>query len=163
MSIKIVPLTKAFPGVGYDTNAKRCHLFAQAGVDYLRACAAVVAGREQYGWNFYVELPLMHMTLELLVKAHAARVDTAFNPVHRKYQHKITKIINDYTGRVKVFSILENDTTKMELIEGLEASWEAVRYAEAAVYYEGKDWELFNQVAVQLADEYHKITGVSLL
>jgi hypothetical protein len=156
MSIKIVPLSKAFPGAGYDTNAKRCHLFAHAGMDYLRACAAVVAGREQHGWNFYVELPLMHMALELLVKALAARVDIAFNPLDRKYQHKTKKIINDYASRVKIFSILETDKTKMELIEGLEASWEAVRYAEAAVYYEEKDWELFNQVAKQLLDEYYK-------
>jgi hypothetical protein len=160
MAIKLTPWAVAYPGSGFDTNPNRCHMFANAGVQYLRACAAVTTSHETYGVGLYVELPLMHQAIELLLKAHAARADMSFSP--RAYNHRTTDIIRDYASRISVFARLAADKTSMELIEGLQQSWLSVRYAEVVVVYSGPDYNMAGNIGNLLADEYFRETGVPL-
>ena len=136
-------------------------MLAHAGISYLRACASVVGSREALGWNVHVELPLMHQAIELLLKAHAARVDSDFSP--KAYGHRTLSIVRDYADRVPIFFHLVNDENATALLTGLEASWLSVRYAEAAVGYDGPDWQMAEEIAIRLADEYFRETGVRLL
>ena len=160
MVIKITPYSQAFPDSDMGSNSNRCHLFAQAGIEYLRACAAITTSCETYGFNLHVELPLMHQAIELLVKAHAARSDRDFNP--KKYSHRTGEIIRDYAARVPFFSLLLTDSNAMDLIAGLEASWLSLRYAESIVEYTGDDYNSAGLLANSLSDEYFRLTGVRL-
>jgi hypothetical protein len=160
MAIKLTPWTQAHPGSALETNAHRCHLFANSGVQYLRACAAIATSYETYGFGWYVELPLMHQAIELLLKAHAARVDPSFSP--RRYGHRTVDLIKDYSPLVPVFSALVADQTAMDLIEGLQQAWLSVRYAEVVVEYSGPDYNQAGNIGNLLADEYFRETGVPL-
>lgn len=160
MAIKLTPWENAYPGSEGETNTHRCHMFAHVGIEYLRACAAVTNGIEIYGFGLHVELPLMHQAIELLLKAHAARVDPLFSP--RKYSHNTVTLINDYASRVSVFSRLKTNQTSMDLISGLQQAWLSVRYAEVVVVYSRSDYNEAGMIGNLLADEYFQETGVPL-
>lgn len=161
MAIKIIPLKKAFPGSGYDSNKKKSFMFAHAGGDYWRACHILIDKRNKEGpWLMYAELPLMHMAMELLIKAFPALFDHEFNS--KKYKHSTSKIIREYSSQINILGLIESDASKMELIKGLENSWEPVRYAESAISYDGSDWKTFNEIIVMLLDEYKKLTGLRI-
>ena len=160
MTIKLTPWAIAYPDSGHDTNAHRCHMFANAGVQYLRACAAVTTSHETYGFGLYVELPLMHQAIELLLKAHAARVDPSFSP--RAYNHRTADLLKDYASQVGVFATLAADQIAIALIEGLQQAWLSVRYAEVVVEYSGPDYIMAGNIGNLLADEYFRETGVPL-
>lgn len=160
MAIKLTPWEIGFPGSGLDSNSHRCHMFAHAGVEYLRACAAVTASHDSYGFGWHVELPLMHQAIELLLKAHAARVDASFSA--RTYGHRTTDLVSDYASRVHVFKTLTNNQAAMQLIAWLQEAWLSVRYAEVAVQYNGSDYNKAGSIGNLLADEYFRESGVPL-
>lgn len=160
MAIKLTPWAQAYPGSELETNTHRCHMFANVGVEYLRACAAVTASYETYGFGLHVELPLMHQAIELLLKAHAARVDPSFSP--KSYNHRTVELIKDYASRVSAFFTLAADQTAMDLIEGLQQAWLSVRYAEVVVEYSGPDYKMAVDIGNLLADEYFRETSVPL-
>lgn len=160
MTIQLISWEAAYPGAGLDSNKHRCHMFAHAGIEYLRACAAVTTSRETYGFGRHVELPLMHLGIELLLKAHAARVDISFSP--RAYNHRTTDLIRDYAAHVDVFAALAADQAAMELIGCLQQAWLVVRYAEVVVQYNGSDYDKAGNIANLLADAYFHTTDVPL-
>lgn len=161
MVIKLIPLTKAYPNSGHDTNKVRSYGYAHAGIDYLRASDAVIGASETYGPFFYVVLPLLHMSLELLIKAHAALTDDSFDP--KKYRHCSKKILERYASKNKGFEGILSDAKKIELVVSLEKAWEIVRYAESYIGFDGSDLKLAQTIAVELANSYRDATGIPLL
>lgn len=160
MAIKVTSLAQAFPGLSLSTNAHRCHVMANIGVEYLRACAALIDSREKFGFNLHVELPLMHQALELLLKAHAARVDDQFSP--KTYRHETTRLLRDYATRVPVFQNLLANQATLQLFAGLESAWLAYRYGESIAEFTGSSYNDAGNIANLLADEYFKETGTPL-
>ncbi len=158
MAIKLVPLTKAFPKSGYDTNKERSHFFAHAGVEYLLAYEDLLKQEEASGHKFYVELPLLHMTLELLIKAHASLIDESFNP--KQYRHQTKNILKDYADEINEFKLIIENPDKIALIEQLEEAWKYLRYGEMAFSCEGKDIHLAKNLAIELVETYHKKTRI---
>ena len=160
MPLKITLLSQAFPGVDHSANSRRCHRLVNAGVEFLHGCAALSAGRDTYGYNLSVELPLMHQAIELLLKAHAARIDDTFSP--KAYNHKTTKLLQDYSSRIPIFSTLVGDSQCTQLIAALEQSWLSVRYGEAVAEFSGPDYNAAGNIANLLVDEYFRVYGVPL-
>jgi len=160
MVLKITRYVQAFPGHGLDQNRKRCHRFANAGIEYLRVCAAAATSRDSYGWNFHAEFPLMHQAIELLIKAHAAWKDDDFDP--RQFSHRTSEIIRSYEDKIPIFKLISSNPEQMALLQGLEEAWLSLRYADSVVESTGGDMELAGQIANRLADEYYKQTGVRL-
>lgn len=163
MSIKIIPLTKAFPGSDYDSNKSKSHMFAHAAADYWRASEIIKKENKGSGvlFTFYVEMPLMHMALELMLKAIIAFNDEKFTA--KKYKHKTSILINNYSDKIKSLKLIKNDSEKMKLLEDLENAWESIRYAECAFSYDGEDIELFDEIMSELYDDYSKISGLKHL
>jgi len=160
MVIKLTKLTDAYPDSGFNSHITRSHLFAHAGISFLRACAAVDSSHDTYGYNLHTPLPLMHQAIELLLKAHASMVDPQFAP--KDYGHKTIKILKDYSSEISVFSTITSSQEHMELIAGLEKAWLSVRYAEVIVEYSGSDYSCAGNLANLLSDEYFKMHNVCL-
>ena len=159
MAIKLIPLTKAFPNSGYNTNKKRSVFFLYAGVAYLQAYEELHKQAEGF-IIMYVELPLLHMALELLIKAHAARINESFNPKDKKYQHQSINILKEYANKVSEFKSIIDDPKKADLIKKLEKAWKSLRYGETALFFDGKDMLLAKDLAFELAEAYHKATKI---
>ncbi|MBI2608304.1 MAG: hypothetical protein HYW47_01755 [Deltaproteobacteria bacterium] len=160
MSIKIVPLIEAIPNSGYDSNKRRSSLLAHAGVAYLEAYEAMSNLPEKGFAVHFVELPLLHMTLELLIKAYVSWIDDSFDPKKRAYRHCTKKIIEDYADKINEFSLIKNNPEKIALIEQLEKAWRYLRYGESTLTCERKDLHMAKDLAIELAEAYHKATGL---
>jgi len=87
-----------------------------------------------------VELPLMHQSVELLLKAFACRYDPHFDPM--RFSHGTTRLLSAYSDRIAMFRSLIDDSESMTLVRGLEDAWTPVRYGESYIEYEGSDWNL---------------------
>ena len=160
MTITIRPLTEVHPSSGFELNSTRCSMLANAGIGFLRACAAVDTFSKIYGHNFHTPLPLMHQAIELLVKAHASLVDAEFSP--KGYGHKTVKIVREYSSQIEVFSDIASNTEHMDLIAGLEQAWLSVRYGEAFVSYSAQDYKNAANIANLLSDKYFYASGTPL-
>lgn len=163
MSIKIIPLVKAFPESDYGSNKTKSYMFAHAGADYWRASEIIKKENKGSGtlMTFYVELPLMHMALELMLKAIIAFNDDNF--IAKNHKHMTSILITNYSDKIEILKNIQNDSEKMKLIKSLENSWESIRYAECAFSYNGDDIKLFDEIMSELYDEYSRLSGLKFL
>lgn len=162
MVIEIKPLVESFPGHYYHSSKTKANLFAYAGADYLSACEILIKERNGNGrWHIWAELPLIHMSIELFVKALASFHDDLFDA--KKYKHKTSKIINDYSEKIGLFKTIKDETKKLETIKELEKSWELVRYGESVQRCDGEEWKILLNVARELCSEYEKLAGLRIL
>lgn len=93
----------------------------------------------------------MHQTIELLLKAHVARIDPSFLP--KPYGHRSTELINDYAPRVPVFSRLAVDPQVMDPIANLAAAWDSLRYGEATFHYSAEGYNKVRDAGFELVNE----------
>ena len=160
MTFKVTNLAKTFPE--YDSNKRKTYLFAYAGADYLYASEMLIEGRNKDGrWCMWAEMPLMHMAIELLVKAFASYYDQKFNG--KKARHKTSQIIKDYSDKIGIFKKISDEPKNLELIKELEKSWELVRYGEGAQRCDGEEYKILKNIAGELYNEYKKITKLPYL
>lgn len=145
MKILVTDLDKAFPGGHYLKPSSRSNSLNSAGRDYFQACKFLVENHNTVGPLFYVVLPTMHQTLELLAKAVAYRVDPNFEP--KKYSHRVRDIVNDYAALFPFFLVISTDPEMQLLLEGLEKAYLGVRYGQCAISYDGEAFALFVQIA----------------
>jgi len=160
MVIKLTPFEIAHPDSDLHKNEGHSSLFAHAGAEFLTLCMYIHANASSKVY-FYAELPLLHQSIELLLKAHAAKVDTSFSA--KKYGHDTVKIINDYAGRIPVFSELAGNNAAIYLINGLKEAWLSVRYAEVMVESSGLDSDDAIGIGKLLANDYCKSYGIQIL
>lgn len=159
MVIRTKSFKEIFSGSHSLSTKMKANFFAHAGVDYWSACEILVKNRNSGGrWHLYAELPLMHMALELMTKAIALYTNQSFDA--KKYLHKTSKIIIDYSGKIELFRNLINDHKKIQAIKELEKSWEIVRYGEGGFRCDGEEWKLLCNIAEKLYDECKKLSGL---
>lgn len=163
MSIKITPLTESIPNCGFDTNERKTFGLLHAGRDYYEVCLLLQQAYKQGILlpSACVEFPLMHQCIELLAKALATKVDTKTPPKH--YNHGTLKLMRRYEQQISVFSLILADSEKCNLIEQLEKGYLLSRYGESSYYSEFKIYEIFNDIAEELMDAYHDLTGLPFL
>jgi hypothetical protein len=137
-----------------------------SGADYLKAVETLLAARRADPFAFFpfALLPLLHMTVELLAKAHAVRVDSTIKLSGRDgVGHRTAELIEKYSAKVGVFSDISADAAAMELIRALESAWLKVRYGEALTMVEADVFPRALQIANLLVDAYFAETGVHVL
>jgi HEPN domain-containing protein len=163
MSLKIIPLKKALPGSVYETNTMKSPMMLHAGRDYYNVCHLLQQAYKQEILipSSCVEFPLMHQCLELLAKALATQVDTITPP--NDYGHKTLKLMKQFEHQIPIFSSVIADSEKCNLIEELEKAYFGARYGEVSSYSDYKVYELFNEIAEDLMDAYHDLTGLPFL
>jgi hypothetical protein len=107
--------------------------------------------------NTNVDLPLMHITIELLLKAFAANTDADFRA--REFSHDTVRLLKHYAGRIPAFQRLVESEFDLNLICGLSQAWTAVRYGETYIEYDADDWRRFQEIAASLANEFFALKG----
>jgi hypothetical protein len=163
MTLKIVPFKKTILKDEFSTNRHKSFMFAHCGADYWRACEAITKINKDSPelTTIWVKLPLMHMALELLVKAIITFDNEKFDPKGKK--HHTLNLINEYAAQIDVFNKINNDLLKKKLISELENSWELVRYGECSFSYDYKDMDLFDEMMSELYDKYSNLSGLEHL
>jgi hypothetical protein len=141
MTIRISPLNKSVSKV--DT-------FFWAGEDYYSLCEMIHKDLNKVPLHAPL-LPMMHLCLELLVKANAAHADAEFDP--KKFSHKTSQIIKAYSNHIETFKKFAEDKSKMQLLDALEKAWSAIRYGEVAYRFDGEDYLLFKKMGGELSRE----------
>src|SRR5258706_10736761 len=114
MTIRTAPLNK---------NVSRVDAFFWSADDYYRLCEMIHKDLEKLPLHSPL-LPMMHLCIELLVKANAAHADVEFDP--KKFSHKTSRIIQAYSNHIETFRKFAEDKSKMELLDALEIAWSAV-------------------------------------
>jgi hypothetical protein len=142
--IIVKPLAESFPG-SYSAPGDRAAMLGHAGADYLTAVEYLRYKHMDVGPLFYVMLPTMFQTLELLCKAVALKANPAFNP--QKDKHRVLKIVRDHAGLVPVFQEIVEHADAVQLFAALERAYIGVRYGECVVGYGAEDHDLFIQIA----------------
>jgi len=163
MVIKIFKL-KDLPGGRYELNDSKSRMFAHSGAAHWDVSLKLMdmSGENFDLWEFmYVGLPMMHMALELMIKAFVTFYDSTYNAKSDK--HKTSKIIDKYVNAINAFKLINNDKEKMKLVKMLELAWEGLRYAECSLQYNSKDGELFNKIMTLLTNEYKRISKLRTL
>ena len=158
MTIRVSPYKGSFPGATPQTNKDRACTYAHNGVEFMRASAILI---EQLPGRPNVYLPLMHLSIELLVKAHAANADASFKP--KANLHSTHKNLEAHKKEIKMFANILKNPKKTEIIDELEKAWDMARYGEAVILTDASDLKDAQQIAMELAEEFYKKTGVPLL
>lgn len=108
----------------------------------------------------FVGVPLMHMALELAVKAIVMISDENFDP--KKAGHRTPETIQTYSN-ISPLDIINADKDMMELIEELCSSWFDLRYAGGTLAYESGDKKNFDEIMSILLEKYKKLSGLETL
>ena len=164
MVIKISRLTSGPGGNHYALNSTKSRMFAHSAVCYWDVFLKLdnINNDNFQLWHFmFVGLPMMHMSLELMVKAFVTFYDSEYNSSSRG--HKTSEIISEHAHSINLLKLINDDPQKMELIRTLELAWIGLRYAECSLSYDGKDGILFNEMMTLLTDEYKKISRLRTL
>ena len=141
----------------FAETSVRTHSYAHAGAAYLDSFRRLLDAPTPGAW---VLLPLLHMSLELLVKAHATRVDPTFEG--KSFSHRTHQIIKHYGASVPAFAGLAASAPDMELIEQLATAWLKVRYVEASVFVGEGVFPRAVSIADALADAHFHETGIEV-
>lgn len=159
--MKITKLIDSCEGEHYKLNSTKSRMFAHSGASYWNTYLKLSMRNRDFDlWDFmYVGLPIMHMALELIIKAFVTFYDSNYNP--KSDNHKTSEIIKKYKRKIDALKSI--DDQKMEFIKTLELAWEGLRYAECGLGYDSSDDELFNEIMKLLTDEYKKISGLRSL
>ena len=161
MIIKISKLTNSQDGKFYETNSSKSSMFAHSGVEYWDVSSMLNnIGKANFDlWKLmFVGLPLMHMALELIVKALVTFYDSSYQP--KNDRHFTSKILIQYDEVVPIFKSITKDSKKMDLVSNLECAWEGLRYVECSMRCDGDEINRFNIIMNDLTDEYKKISGL---
>jgi len=162
MPTKIDYLTDSPSGHHYGLNSTKSRMFDHSAAQYWDVFLELTEEENFDLWKFmYVGLPVMHMSLELIVKAFVTFYDGTYDPKSDK--HRTSKIIIDYADKINVLKSVRDDAQKIELIKTLEIAWEGLRYAECSLQYDRKDEVHLNEMMTLLIDEYKKISGLQTL
>ncbi|MFZ5986783.1 MAG: hypothetical protein ACOYWZ_06635, partial [Bacillota bacterium] len=133
-------------------------MLAHAGIAYYKT-SKVMNEMMPIGF-WFVHLPLMHMSLELMLKSVALYENNSFDL--KKYKHNTPKIISDYQNQIDLFNHFAETKQIMDLVSGLKDAWYALRYGETTVRYSEEDCDLFEQIIKQLSTKFQSISGVEL-
>lgn len=136
-------------------NIQTFATLAYAGEEYWRAVNVLVKdlkNKDSDNNFFWVLLPMMHMSIELFLKAIVLLDDKTFDC--KLYGHNTQKLINTYSNKIDTLNFIKNDQTKMNLIISLEKSWTKIRYAESVIIYDYTDIELFEEIIALLYNKY---------
>ena len=130
-------------------------------VDYLHACLLVKANFKLVGPLGNFILPTMHQTLELLCKAIAFKIDSAFDP--RKFSHHTYELLVAYENQSPVFTSTLANPKLVELLKELEKSYLGVRYGECYHSQDSETWDIFLNLTDILFDDLQTRTSVPFL
>ncbi len=146
----------------YKNDTSRQHTLAHCGADYLNAVGTLLRAQQIdfRAFHPFVGLPLLHMAIELLAKAHAVRVEPSID-LH-KFSHHTAKLIKKKRAAIPVFADIAADGASLALILALEKAWTAVRYGEALTMDEGDVFPRGISIADRLGDAHFEETGVHL-
>ena len=108
----------------------------------------------------HVGVPVMHMAVELIVKAMVAISDDQF--VVERDGHNTPKIIHDHAN-IAVIGAIDADKGKMELVGELRKAWIDLRYAEGTLMYEAEDKQNFDEIMTTLTEEFKRLSGLRML
>jgi len=159
MPTKIDYLTNSPGGDHYRLNSTKSRMFAHSAAQYWDVFLELIEEKNFDLWKFmYVGLPIMHMSLELMVKAFVTFYDANYDP--KSDRHKTSKIIIDHADKISELKLIRDDIPKMDLIKTLEIGWEGLRYAECTLAYDRKDEVHLTEIMTLLIGKYKEISGL---
>lgn len=145
------------------SNDRHSRMLAHSAASYWDIASQVNdASKDEFDlWSFmHVGVPVMHMAIELIVKAVVAISDNTF--VVEDDGHNTPKIIQDHTN-IPVLASINSDKAKMELIRELRKGWIDLRYAEGTLEYERADKNHFDEIMTLLTEEFKRLSGLKTL
>jgi hypothetical protein len=161
--MKVGKLTDGQSVGHYKSNDSRSRMFAHSAASYWNIASQLNdRSREDFDlWSFmHVGVPIMHMAIELIVKAVIAISDKKFIP--ERELHNTPKIISEH-AMIPVLGAINGNKEKMELIGQLRKAWIDLRYAEGTLSYESRDKEIFDEMMLSLTEEFKKVSGLKTL
>jgi hypothetical protein len=150
-------------GVEIVTNDSKSRMLAHSAVSYWDiASHSNDTHTETFDlWSFmHVGVPVMHMAVELIVKAIVAISEPDFKV--EGDGHNTPKIIRDHKA-IPVLKTVVAEQGKMELIEELRKGWTDLRYAEGTLVYEPADKKNFDEIMNLLTEEFKRLSGLRTL
>jgi len=161
--MKVGKLTDGQGGDHYESNDSNSRMFAHSAASYWDIASRIndTTQSDFDLWSFmHVGVPVMHMAVELIVKAVVAISDDKF--VAASDGHNTAKIISDHTA-IRVLGVINANKNKMELIGQLRKAWIDLRYAEGTLQYEQGDKKAFDEIMGSLTEEFKKLSGLKTL
>lgn len=147
-----------FTKISHDGNISNWDNFFRAGDAWLQSLQVLEDSKNQIGWGvFYVKPWIIAFCLELFVKAIAAHKDNSFNG--NDYNHKTTKILEDYEFKIPVFEKIFKNKELIGLIKEYEKTSDT-KFGETYVSINGSDQNKIVNTVYELRSEICKRTGL---
>lgn len=150
-------------GASNESNDNKSRRLAHSAVSYWDIVSKINDNSQDNFdlWRFmHVGVPMMHMAVELIVKAVVAISDNTF--VIERDLHNTPKIINEHAS-IPAIGAIATDREKMDLIEELRTAWISLRYAEGTLMYEPKDKQNFDEIMSGLTETFKQLSGLKTL
>ena len=144
--------------ISHNDNIPNWNNFFRAGDAWLQSLQVLEDGKDQIGWGiFYVKPWVVAFCLELFVKAIAAHKDNSFNG--NDYQHRTSKILEDYKGKIPVFEKIFNNDQLIGSIKEYEKTGDT-KFGETYVSINGDYQNIIVNTVHELRSEICKRTGL---
>lgn len=161
--MKVGKITDGQGGDHYQSNDSKSRMLAHSAVSYWDI-ASRINDKSQDNFDLIrlmlVGVPVMHMAVELIVKAMVAISDDQF--VIERDGHNTPKIIHDHAN-IAVIGAIDADKRKMELVGELRKAWIDLRYAQGTLMYEAEDKQNFDEIMTTLTEEFKRLSGLNML